>query len=178
MEPLLPILRELPEITASVALQDFLFPETYTYDLRAEGEMILAIPSDRSENARPFFGASLPDASCASWPQFKPRDIQLCGNSNVYGPPTYTPFKVILPDGRLAFVKLIRPGDTRSFVNELGKYRSIRDAHLDESLQTSRLLGLVQNETGPVFGLLLSYIECDRRTLLCAARSDTPKQLK
>jgi serine/threonine protein kinase len=88
------------------------------------------------------------------------------------------PSRVLLKDGKSAFFKPMRHGDDRSFVNELDKYRSIRDAHLDESLRISRLMGLVRNETGQTFGLLLSYIDCDRRTLLCPAKPDTPSHLR
>ncbi|EMT72148.1 hypothetical protein FOC4_g10004004 [Fusarium odoratissimum] len=72
----------------------------------------------------------------------------------------------------------MRCGDQKSFVNELDKYKSIRDAHLDESLLTSRLIGLVRDQTGQAFGLLLNYIDCGHRTLLCAAKPDTSRELR
>ncbi|KAF6516162.1 hypothetical protein HZS61_004903 [Fusarium oxysporum f. sp. conglutinans] len=63
-------------------------------------------------------------------------------------------------------------------MNELDRYKSIRDAHLDESLLISRLIGLVRDQTGQAFGLLLNYIDCGHRTLLCAAQSDTSRELR
>ncbi|CAJ0551389.1 Ff.00g113190.m01.CDS01 [Fusarium sp. VM40] len=178
LEPLLPKFRELPEITTTLTLQHFLFPETYTYDIQGDQESLVAVPSDRGDDVDSVFGLRLPDDSCAPWPQHDPKDIQLPKKKNLYGPPSYMPSKVFLKDGKSAFFKPMRHGDDRSFVNELEKYRSIRDAHLDESLRISRLMGLVRNETGQTFGLLLSYIDCDRKTLLCAARPDTPIHLR
>jgi serine/threonine protein kinase len=98
----------------------------------------------------------------------------------VAGPPEHQPSKALLSDGRLAFLKLIWPGDGRYFLTELDRYRSIRDAPLDQSLRISRLLGLVRNKTGQVSGLLLFYIDCGCgwRTLHCAAKPIIPKQLK
>ncbi|KAJ0144714.1 putative transport protein fsf1 [Fusarium oxysporum f. sp. albedinis] len=63
-------------------------------------------------------------------------------------------------------------------MHELDKYKSIRDAHLDESLLISRLIGLVRDQTGQAFGLLLNYIDCGHRTLLCAAKPDTSRELR
>lgn len=178
VEPLLPIFKELPEMNTSLSLQTFLFPETYTYNLRADGDRVVAVLYDGSGNVAPLFGLHLPDDSCAPWPQYDPKDIQLPKEKSSPGPPSYTPSKVFLNDGQIAFLKLTRRGDERSFVNELGKYKSIRDAHLDQSLRISRLLGLVRNESGLVFGLLLTYVDCSRRTLLCAAKPDTPRDLR
>uniref|UniRef100_A0A0D2YEI5 Aminoglycoside phosphotransferase domain-containing protein n=2 Tax=Fusarium oxysporum TaxID=5507 RepID=A0A0D2YEI5_FUSOF len=63
-------------------------------------------------------------------------------------------------------------------MNELDKYQSIRDAHLDESLLISQLIGLVRDQTGQAFGLLLNYIDCGHRILLCAAQPDTSRELR
>ncbi|KAH6953456.1 hypothetical protein DER45DRAFT_575905 [Fusarium avenaceum] len=178
VEPLLPKFRELPEITTTLTLQHFLFPETYTYDIQGDQESLVAVPSDRGDDVDSLFGLRLPDDSCAPWPQYDPKDIQLPEKKNSYGHLSYMPSKVLFKDGKSAFFKPMRHGDDRSFVNELEKYRSIRDAHLDESLRISRLMGLVRNETGQTFGLLLSYIDCDRKTLLCAARPDTPSHIR
>jgi serine/threonine protein kinase len=97
---------------------------------------------------------------------------------NTHGPPSYTPSRVLLEDGKSAFFKPMRCRDKKSFMNELDKYKSIYDAHLDESLRISRLIGLVRNETGQTFGLLLTYFDCGHRTLLCAAKPDTSRELR
>ncbi|EGU73065.1 hypothetical protein FOPG_19446 [Fusarium oxysporum f. sp. conglutinans race 2 54008] len=177
-EPLLPKFRQLPEVTASLTLQDFLFPETSRYNMRGEGEILVAIPSDGSDDMAPIFGIDLPEESCVSWPQHDPKDIQLPKKKNSHGPPSFKPSKVLLKDGNAAYFKPMRPGDERIFLNELNKYRSIRDAHLDESLRISRLIGLVRDESGLAFGLLLTYIDCGNKTLLCATQPDTPGDLR
>ncbi|KAL9567434.1 hypothetical protein ACKAV7_008384 [Fusarium commune] len=177
-EPLLPKFRQLPEVTASLTLQDFLFPETSRYNMRGEGETLVAIPSDGSGDVAPIFGIDLPEESCALWPQHDPKDIQLPKKKNSHGPPSFKPSKVLLKDGSAAYFKPMRPGDERIFLNELNKYRSIRDAHLDESLRISRLIGLVRDESGLAFGLLLTYIDCGNKTLLCATQPDTPGDLR
>ncbi|RKK81126.1 hypothetical protein BFJ68_g17660 [Fusarium oxysporum] len=177
-EPLLPKFRQLPEVTASLTLQDFLFPETSRYNMRCEGETLVAIPSDGSDDVAPIFGIDLPEESCVSWPQHDPKDIQLPKKKNSHGPPSFKPSKVLLKDGNAAYFKPMRPGDERIFLNELNKYRSIRDAHLDESLRISRLIGLVRDESGLTFGLLLTYIDCGNKTLLCATQPDTPGDLR
>ncbi|KAF5542771.1 hypothetical protein FNAPI_9870 [Fusarium napiforme] len=176
--PLLPKFREVPEITSTLTLQHFLFPETYRYDIQGDREQLVAVASTDSSEVKPMFGIQLPDESCAPWPHFDPKDIQLPEKNNEYGPPSYLPSRVLLNDGNAAFFKPMRWGDKTTFMNELEKYKNIHDAHLDESLRISRLIGLVRDGTGPVFGLLLTYIDCGRKTLLCAARPDISRELK
>ncbi|KAG5750139.1 hypothetical protein H9Q70_007203 [Fusarium xylarioides] len=177
-EPLLPKFRQVPEVTANLTLQDFLFPKTSRYDIRGEGETLVAIPSDGSEDVDPIFGINLPGKSCAPWPQHHQKDIQLPKKKNSHGPPSFKPSEVYLKDGNTAFFKPMRPGDEKNFLNELNKYRSIRDAHLDDSLRISRLIGLVRDESSLTFGLLLTYIDCGNKTLLCATQPDTPSDLR
>ncbi|KAG5750943.1 hypothetical protein H9Q72_007084 [Fusarium xylarioides] len=155
--PLLPKFREVPEITSTLTLQHFLFPETYRYDIQGDGEQLVAVASTDSSEVNPMFGIQLPEESCAPWPHFDPKDIQLPEKKNEHGPPSYLPSRVLLKDGNAAFFKPMRWGDKKTFMNELEKYKNIRDAHLDESLRISRLIGL---------------------TLLCAARPDISRELK
>ncbi|KAF4444317.1 kinase subdomain-containing [Fusarium acutatum] len=178
MEPLLPEFRQLPKITSTLTLQHFLFPKTSRYDIRGDGDQLVAVPSNDSSEMIPIFGIKLPEETCAPWPCYDPKDIQLPGKRNTHGPPTYRPSRVLMKDGRSAFFKPMRHGDEKSFINELDKYNSIRDADLPESLRISRLIGLVRDETGQAFGLLLTYIDCGHKTLLCAAESDTSTELR
>ncbi|KAI5465123.1 hypothetical protein BGZ63DRAFT_379387 [Mariannaea sp. PMI_226] len=178
VEPLLPILRELPESDVGLTLDDFFSPETHIYTLKAHGDKVAAIPFDREKTPAPVFGVCLPDNIYTLWPLFEPREIQVCEESRLFGPPSNTPSKVLLKDGSIAFLKLIRSGDKHSIINEVDKYRTIRDAHLDESLRISRLLGLVRYGRSQVLGLLLTYIDCGRQTLHCAVKPETPKHLR
>lgn len=177
-EPLLPKFKQLPDVPTPLTLQHFLFPESYKYDVQCEGDKLVVVSSDGSDDVAPLFGIRLPEDICAPWPQYDPRDIQLPEKRNSFGPPSYMPSKVFLNNGNGVFFKPMRGGDKKSFLHEIDKYRSIHNAHLDASLRISRLVGLVRTENSQVFGLLLTYIDCGRRTLLCAGRATTPNHLK
>ncbi|OPB41342.1 hypothetical protein A0O28_0080600 [Trichoderma guizhouense] len=89
--------------------------------------------------------------------------------------------KVFLKDGTAAYLKLTDPGDKSILLHELETYRKIHYAHLDETLQISRLIGLVQirdDQEVMVYGLLLTYIDCDHMTLRCAVQPETPEHLR
>ncbi|QGI68592.1 hypothetical protein CEK26_012551 [Fusarium fujikuroi] len=148
IEPLLPELRQVPEMTAPLTLQHFLFPETRRYDIRGDGDKLVAFQSKDSNEVTSIFGIHLPEEICAPWAWYDPKDVHLPEKRNTHGPPSYRPSK------------------------------SIREAHLPESLRISRLIGLVRDETGRVFGLLLTYIDCGHKTLCCAANPRTARELK
>ncbi|PNY25164.1 Serine/threonine-protein kinase PKH1 [Tolypocladium capitatum] len=64
-------------------------------------------------------------------------------------------------------------------MRELDSYTKIKAAPLDDTLPIPRLQGLVRDGSGPVYGLLLTYIDCQRVTLACAApKPDTPTCLR
>lgn len=178
VEPLLPILWKLPKAATNRSLYDFLYPETHKYTIRvAEGQLVVA-QLERGNDSHPIFGVHISDDVCEPWPLLDPREVQIKANNNVHGPPSSTPSLVRLNDGSVAFLKPARLGDKHSLINEIGTYRKIGDASLDGMLNIPRLLGLVGNDEDGVFGLLLSYVDCDRKTLLCAAKQDTPMDLK
>ncbi|KAF5251029.1 hypothetical protein FANTH_3790 [Fusarium anthophilum] len=154
VEPLLPEFRELPEITSTLTLHHFLFPKTHKYDIRGDEDQLVAVPSNDSSEITPIFGIQLPKETCAPWPCYDPKDIQLPEKRNTHGPPSYKPSRLLLRDEKSAFFKPMRHGDEKSFVEELEKYKNIRDAHLPESFQISRLIGLVRDNIGRAFGLL------------------------
>ncbi|KAF5553524.1 kinase subdomain-containing protein [Fusarium phyllophilum] len=178
IEPLLPEFRQLPETTSTLTLQHFIFPKTQRYDIQGDGDQLVAVPSKDNSEITPIFGIQLPEETCAAWPSYDPKEIQLPQERNTHGPPSYTPSRVLLKDGKSAFFKPMRHGDEKRFTNEIEKYKSIQDADLTESLRISRLIGLVQDDTDRVFGLLLTFIDCGHRTLLCAAKPDTSRDLR
>ncbi|KAH7122972.1 hypothetical protein EDB81DRAFT_224653 [Dactylonectria macrodidyma] len=178
-EPMLPIFRQLGSLEPIPrSLDVFLSPETYYYTLRADGDSLVAIPRPETKPTSPMFGISIPEDTCSSWPSFKPSDIRLCEDDRIHGPPNPTPAKVMLGDETIAFLKLMRRGDKGFLLNELGTYKQIHNAHLDENLRISRLLGTVRDEQGRVVGLLLTYIDCRRKTLACAAKPSTEDSLR
>ncbi|KAK9443761.1 Protein kinase domain-containing protein [Metarhizium brunneum] len=180
-EPLLPTLQELgpAKPTGKRTIQDFLSPPTKTFALRAVADNLVALPLEAKSDTEltPRFGISLSDKECTPWPSFHPSEVWIC-DQNTVGPPSQTPGRVILNNGIVAFFKIMRPGDSRSLKRELDAYRKILRAPLDGSLQISRLLGLVRNENGWVFGILLRYIDCSRMTLSCALKPATPAFLR
>lgn len=65
------------------------------------------------------------------------------------------------------FFKLVLPGDINSTLRELNAYTKIQSTNFDATVRTPKLHGVVQNEvTGRIFGLLLSYIDCNNTTML------------
>ncbi|KAK2595449.1 hypothetical protein QQS21_006859 [Conoideocrella luteorostrata] len=133
---------------------------------------LFAVPYYEEESDHSLFGINIPENTYSPWPTYEPPMIQPC-DSSATGPHPSCPAKVLLPDGSSAFLKLMRPGDRGFLLNELAAYSRIRDSSPDTSLRISRLLGLVRNEGNKVFGLLLTYIDCERRTLSCAVNRDT-----
>ncbi|KFZ20247.1 hypothetical protein V501_00259 [Pseudogymnoascus sp. VKM F-4519 (FW-2642)] len=70
-------------------------------------------------------------------------------------------------------------GCQREALHELNANLRIDQLNVEDGLRVPRILGLVQGEDGSSYmGLLLSYIDCDGRTLEGAVRADTPKHLR
>ncbi|KAF5586078.1 kinase subdomain-containing protein [Fusarium pseudocircinatum] len=178
VDPLRPIFRELPtpDQAAPQTLDGFFNPETLVYTFQTvSDERIPQLDSD-AEYRSPF-GISVPDELCASWKSFDLSEVRIC-HENVVGPPSHTPHKVVLNDGAMAFLKLARRGDTQFLKNELDTYGKIERAQLDDKVKISRLHGLVRNNGGVIFGLLLTYIDCKRVTLSCAVKPGTEVSLR
>jgi serine/threonine protein kinase len=67
----------------------------------------------------------------------------------------------------------------RDALHELNAYLRIDQLKVEDGLRVPRILGFVQGEDcSSYMGLLLSYIDCDSRTLEGAVRADTPKHLR
>jgi hypothetical protein len=178
VEPLLPLFRKLPtpDKAARPTLDDFFNPETFVYTLRAiSDELVPQLDRNSQEESR--FGIFLADEFCAPWASFSPSEVRIC-QEKVVGPPSHTPRKVLLNDGTIAFLKLVHRGDKQFLKNELDTYRKIDGAQLDNRIRISRLHGLVRNNDGVIFGLLLTYIDCERVTLSCAVQPGTQVALR
>ncbi|PWI66191.1 hypothetical protein PCL_05409 [Purpureocillium lilacinum] len=184
VEPLLPVLRSMPPIEEGPSfLDDYLFPKTMAYTLGANSGKLTAVPSQSSLGKEPQsrFGVVLSDETSSGWTSFHPREIQLIPQRvPAFGPPpSQTPNKVVLKDGTVAFVKLVRRGDKGILMREIEVYAQIRARPLDETLRIPRLLGLVRDGSGFIYGLLLTYVNCRRSTLACAAsKASTPTILR
>ncbi|KAF4944998.1 hypothetical protein FGADI_12257 [Fusarium gaditjirri] len=178
VDPLLPIFRKLPTPDQGTVrtLNGFFNPETFIYAFQTVSDE--RIPQlDRDAYHQPSFGIFVPDELCASWKCFDPSEVQIC-HENVVGPPSDTPRKVLLNNGTIAFLKLARRGDKQALKNELDIYGKIDRAQLDNKSKISRLHGLVRNNDGVTYGLLLTYIDCKRVTLSCAVKPGTEVSLR
>jgi len=98
--------------------------------------------------------------------------VQTC-HENLVSSPSHAPRKVLLDNGTIAFLKLVRRGDLRSLQNELDTYGKIDRAQLNNGLRISRLYGIVRDKDGLILGLLLTFIDCERVTLSCAVKPGT-----
>lgn len=169
-KPLLPFFEQLNQLDAVPStLEAFLFPDTHFYSLRSEGDAVVAVPDPNGKLEGPLYGAKLPESHTASWPSFKPSEIHILEEEHCVGPPSPKPSRVQMSNGQVAFLKLLWPSEKRSFMGELDTYKQIRDANLPENLQISRLHGIVRDDDGILYGLLLTYIDSARMTLSCAA---------
>ncbi|VUC28462.1 unnamed protein product [Clonostachys rosea] len=177
-EPLLPIFQKLGTIEKKAETLDTFFnPEIFRYSLRAEGDSLVASEKEEDQDEIPMFGSRIREEDYAKFPVFEPSQLHACARENGFGPPSIKPSKTQLPDGSVAFLKVMHPGDRHSLETELRSYNKIQDAHLDPTLRISRLLGIVRNET-LIVGILLTYIDCKNKTLSCAAKSSSEASLR
>ncbi|KAG7428728.1 hypothetical protein Forpi1262_v009466 [Fusarium oxysporum f. sp. raphani] len=98
--------------------------------------------------------------------------------NHVLGASSQTPGKDFPKDGSVAFIKLMRLEDSQSLRDELEVYKMLAEAQLGNTMRAPRLLGLVRDESGWVFGLLLTYIHCKSVTLSHAVKPGTSSSLR
>ncbi|KAM3552958.1 hypothetical protein MY1884_006927 [Beauveria asiatica] len=158
LEPLLPVLCEQTHVskTGTATLHDFLYAPIQEYTLEAKSDKLVLRPRKGHAETRLMFGVSQADSKCQLWPGYLPSEIQL-DEEAAYDS---IPRRVILPDGTVAFFKLMGRGDKSILDKELRSYEKARNSGLPSSVRISRLLGLVKDERGTVFGLLLTHIDC------------------
>lgn len=177
-EPLLPIFHELGAMEKKDdSLDTFFNPEVFRYSLRVQGDSLVAFKQQEDEDEMPIFGARIREEDYSSFPVFEPLQLHTYEEANRFGPPSIKPSKIQLPNGSFAFLKVMRPGDHHSLVAELRTYKQIQDARLDPTLRISRLLGIVRNND-LIVGILLTYIDCENKTLFCAAKPGLEASLR
>jgi serine/threonine protein kinase len=183
IEPFLPLLRNLAPLDSGTVstLQDFLYPATWFYTLRVVAGELAPAPyttSQDDDDDEPRYGVHLSDELCSRWPLFIPSKLEICAprKEQIY---SGIPSKVqLVGTNHIFFLKLVGRGDKKLAKRELSNYEKIDDSGLDEELRISRLHGLVRDETGQVFGLLLTYIDCRALNLACALKSNVPLSLR
>ncbi|KAF4332343.1 kinase subdomain protein [Fusarium beomiforme] len=76
-EPLLHKFGHVLEVKGGLILHDFLFPKVLRYDIRGEGETLVTITSEETNEVPSIFGIDLSEDICMAWPQYGPKDIHL-----------------------------------------------------------------------------------------------------
>ena len=174
-KPFLPLFREIPLLDKDrvYTLQDCLFPKQLRYTLQLAGEELVPTPLDSTASGRPV-GALLPPSKKPNkslFPVYRPNDIHVTLSDDAVALPPQ-PGKVYIEGRNECFLKIINPGDVGMTVRELSTYTKIHSAGLGDDVYVSKLLGIVEDEqTSRTVGLLLLYIECENKTLLCARRN-------
>lgn len=179
-EPLFPIFHAIKKTSSDAckrSVQDFLDPETHHYKICGVKEKLIAKPMPPGRNNASRYGTPLGEEHYTQWPSYLPSEVWI-DQLNEGRVPTHVPRRVLLPNGTKAFLKLMRLGDNWSLRQEVLKYKAIQEASLDPSLCVSRLLGVVKDGTGLVYGLLLTNVDCGGTTLSCAVRPETPNAVK
>ncbi|KAF2106478.1 hypothetical protein BDV96DRAFT_591006 [Lophiotrema nucula] len=175
MEPFAALFREIPPLKRdrSYTLQDCLFPEQFVYTLEVAGDELVPVPRDVNPDSR-LVGVLLPASKTldkSTLPVYRLNDIHVRLNDDAVALPT-NPRKVYIKGEGVCFFKQILVGDVSMTVTELATYAKIYAADLGEDVRISRLLGVVEDEhTSRIVGLLLSYIDCENKTLTCAAQA-------
>ncbi|OBT75113.1 hypothetical protein VF21_05490 [Pseudogymnoascus sp. 05NY08] len=182
LDPLLPVFQRIdsnPTNKQTFTLREYFNPVTLKYKLHA-ADGILAASLDDENNTNPRHqGVNLvPSDHSFPWPSFRPSEILIC-NKAPKDALTQFPRKVLANKETICYFKAFQPGCQREALHELNANLRIDQLKEEDDLRVPRILGLVQGEDGASYmGLLLSYIECDGRTLESDVRADTPKHLR
>lgn len=182
LEPLLPLFQRIdsnPTSKQTFTLYDYFNPITLKYKLHAAGGILVASPNDETNATPRHQGVNLaPSDLSFPWPSFRPSDISIC-NKDPKDALTQFPRKVLADKETICYFKAFQPGCQRDALHELNAYLRIDHLEIEDGLRVPHIVGLVQEEDGSSYmGLLLSYIDCDGRTLEGAVRADTPKHLR
>ncbi|OBT67091.1 hypothetical protein VE03_04399 [Pseudogymnoascus sp. 23342-1-I1] len=181
LEPLLPLFQQIdsnPTNKQTFTLYDYFNPITLKYKLHAAGGILLASPNDETNATPRRQGVNLAPSNLSfQWPLFRPSDISIC-NKDPKDALTQFPRKVFV-DKEICYFKAFQPGCQRDALHELNAYLRIDHLKIEDSLRVPHIVGIVQGEDSSSYvGLLLSFIDCDGRTLEGAVRADTPEHLR
>lgn len=182
VQPFLPLLEQVEPsflLERRLTLQDHLHPETYRFVLHVVKEQQEPCFDYDVPREPGLTGVDLHDwAIFAEWKVFRPSAIQVCYDQDDNEALSKVPRKVIA-DGEISFYKPLDHDDKECAIREIEIYRCLKNLGDDERLHVPRLYGVVQDEqSARVLGLILSWINCENKTLLCALGYDTPPVLR
>ena len=181
-KPFLPLFSKILPLDCKqlYTLQDCLFPKNVRYTLQLAGDGLVPVPKEAAVDCAPL-GVLLPPSQKlvgSMFPVYRPSDIHIRLNDDAVALPT-RPGKVYIKGQDVCFFKPLHLSDVSMAIRELSTYAKIHTAGLKEDVHTSRLLGVVENqETSRIAGLLLSYIDCGNKTLLCPGRGPNQASLR
>lgn len=182
MKPFLTLFRQIHPLVPNqcYTLQDCLFPEKLWYSLQLAGDEMVPVRCDVATHVRPVGALLLASVELdySMFAVYSPRDIHVSLSRTAVSLPPI-PRKVCIKGHITSFFKIILPGDSGSTLKELAAYAKINGAQFGANVRVSGLLGIVKDEsTCRIVGLLLSYIECNNTTLLCAERGPEHASLR
>jgi hypothetical protein len=182
LDPLLPVFQRIdsnPTNEQTFTIYEYFHPVTLKYKLHAADGILAASPDDENNASPRHQGVVLaPSNHYFPWPSFRLSEISIC-NKDPNDALTQFPRKVLANKEAICYFKAFQPGCHREALHELNANLRIDQLKVEGGLRVPRILGLVQGEDDSSYmGLLLSYIDCDGRTLEGAVRADTPKHLR
>lgn len=175
LRPFIPIFQQIAPLNTHhiYTLHDCLFPETFHYSLSANEGNLVPVFLDNTGQGR-LVGALLPESEQEDYsaiPIYRPDEIEVPITIESGTLPAI-PKKVYINGQQLAFFKYVGAGDVSSTRRELKAYAKMRSTSFPETIKACSLLGIAQlPSSGRIVGLLLSYIECNNRTLLCVGKN-------
>lgn len=172
MEPPSPLERRL-------TLQDYLYPETYRFVLYVVKEGKQPCFDYDVPNEPGLIGVGLDNLTVYSkWKVFQPPQIQVCCGQDGSEVLSKMPRKVIA-DGQTYFYKPLDHDDKACAVREMEIHERLDRLEADKRLHVPRLHGIVQaRKSNRVLGLMLSWINCENKTLECTLAQETPSALR
>ncbi|KAJ0427138.1 hypothetical protein BJY00DRAFT_307117 [Aspergillus carlsbadensis] len=174
LEPFLPafaLLRqdepELAQVDYHYTFADWLFPDTRRCTVAVSEEdrlapVYLAQEQEQECTRNPdvatnfILDQTALDIDVSMFPIYSPQEVKIPAST---GSLPAVPRKVLVK-GQPGFLKVVWAGDARAAIREVSKYAKMHAAGFDDSVYTSKLIGLVHDGNGCAVGLLLNYIDC------------------
>jgi len=154
-----------PALPTKLTLADHLYPATRCYSLYAdEHDRLGLVETADDPKKRVSPGTRAHEDSCHSWPSFTACQVSICADDSVHALHNARQKVRVADCESLLFFKPYEWSDKKTAKHEIEVYTQIRQASLSH-LRTSKLFGLVRDESGLLLGLLLYYIDCDATTL-------------
>lgn len=181
VNPFLPIFNQVePSLLdrRPFSLQDYLSPETYRFilyviDEQEEPRFDYEVPKQPRLSGLDLNGLPL----YCKWQLFRPSEIEICIDHHEEAFSNF-PTKVIA-GGNMCFYKPLDYDDKRSAIREIDIFKRMETLGISEAVHATRLYGIIQDEkSSRVIGLLLSWINCENKTLECALGPETPTVLR